>query len=936
MVFYNILIGPLSNPSVLGNYVHHPKIKTFNKVNQPNNQSPILYDPYCANSHFNDILSQLPKTWIPDIVIWWHLVNEPIPPGIADCPYPTAVIPTDWSYHGLLSISYSHAFDFIFCDRLMEKTLTAFGQQNCTYWPCFSFDPLVHYPRTHLEKTYDVMFLGNTHYWTHPQRAPYLKQLALLGQKYKIYIGKGYPCHQYAELMNQSWLTFNCSTRQEMNLRGYEAPASYSLVLMEEENLEVSDFLKDKKECLLYNQDNFVTLISHYLENKANIEIMTQAGHQKIQDFSYERQFERLLDLLPQAIASFHGPANRLFNQKSPIEKTFLAAWQLRTSGAPARAIDVLKTLEPLKDFRLLNLAGCLWMEELDESHSERYQATLKITCALFKAAILDQPQNPVLDLNLAENLLLLSDYEQALQHYQIAMDKLRVFDISQLDHPGHFAIPLGGSLFIMNARFALEFERLRIQCATQIDVDSTLCKQLFYWQMYHRMGTVFFQAQRYKKAIESYQKALLLYPDFGEIEQLLARAYRSLGLYTDALVAYSRALDKQPFDESLALEIAELEVNGFPFHEMHALTNALLIQLEVWETMKYLKEKVAKQNEQALFGYLLLNHEKWDILIKKLNQLSPSKGHALLSQLSTAAVFEDNAVLNQLLSPFIARLHTAIPEWISPIEDEPRIDFSYLPPLPGQAVTTTQLALSHDVIPFKRTYDAQSSLEEQSITPHYLPYGFPVPPLSSTLVIQDLQDLNILFISSCWQDAKVVSWFKSFAHSFHPHSNTTVLLWHPLEKPTAEDLSYLEAELGFESSFTISLLTDSFIPDEQAQFLSQVDFVVVEPTDWLNFYAWWSLYLGTPVWFLKEPFQPYPSLDRTWIDVFIEQDWAAGFHRYFTNLEHYKKQAKTVQCELNTFYQTVAKQQTTNFLWQLKLHLVLADAEGNKVCAKV
>mgnify|MGYP001591693819 FL=1 len=92
---FKILIGPLSNPGVLGDYSQAANIKVFTHHPYfPQHLRDIYYDLNDI-THFNQILEHLPAQWEPDIVIWWDLIYQGLPPGLADCPYPTAVIVGD-------------------------------------------------------------------------------------------------------------------------------------------------------------------------------------------------------------------------------------------------------------------------------------------------------------------------------------------------------------------------------------------------------------------------------------------------------------------------------------------------------------------------------------------------------------------------------------------------------------------------------------------------------------------------------------------------------------------------------------------------------------------------------------------------------------------------------------------------------------------------
>lgn len=349
---YRILYGPCYSGSLLGRLQASPQIKTFNSqrhiwVTQIHQTVPleadIYYDP--REACFADILKQLPPDWEPDIVIWSCLAGTPLPPGIEESPFPTLAVVHDWPLNLQACLDYLDAFDFVVGDRAFLQMLQQQGFEHCAWWPCYAHDPMNHYLMPGLERVYDVTFAGKICYHYHRERNTWLERLSALADRYRIMISDQYYDQDYTRLLNQSKIVFNRSIRGEMNMRTYEAAACGALVFIEEDNLEIGDFLEDGVSCVLYNSDNLEHKLAHYLENPELRQQVAAAGVQAIARHTPERQFMRLMDIIPRAQAVFTARRQRPFQQAPPTHKALVQARQL-SRMEPGRAVAVLQAAQ--------------------------------------------------------------------------------------------------------------------------------------------------------------------------------------------------------------------------------------------------------------------------------------------------------------------------------------------------------------------------------------------------------------------------------------------------------------------------------------------------------------------------------------------------------------------------------------------------------------
>jgi tetratricopeptide (TPR) repeat protein len=260
-----------------------------------NNKNPGLKFTY-PNSTFQEVLEQLPANWEPDLVIWWLPEFQTVLPGIDECPYPTLLLISDWHVISDPLIEIAGMFDLVGTDLEGLDLLQKASNVRAFHAPLYGFHPQNHVRIPDLERVYDVSHVGDLNPYLHIERVRTLVEAAMGLKNHSVRFFQHIYGKEYTKLLNQSRITINYALRQEMSMRCYEAPACGSLLFCEESNREVRQILEDGKECVLYNSGNLVERLSYYLKHDAEREEMAEAGYQRIQDYSYPKQGQRMLE----------------------------------------------------------------------------------------------------------------------------------------------------------------------------------------------------------------------------------------------------------------------------------------------------------------------------------------------------------------------------------------------------------------------------------------------------------------------------------------------------------------------------------------------------------------------------------------------------------------------------------------------------------------
>ncbi|MFN8608467.1 MAG: glycosyltransferase [Vulcanimicrobiota bacterium] len=312
----------------------------------------LTYQP--GRSSFQDVLAQLPEGWIPDLVIWWFPEFQEVLPDIAECPYPTMAQISDWhTVRDGLALAASQ-FDLVATDRMGVSILQ---DSRAFEAPLYGFDPTLHRRLPHAQKTFDISHAGDLNPFLHVERLQALARAAEeLGDEAVIRYLSGLTPEDYVWVLNQSRITINHTLRGEMSMRCYEAPACGSLLFNEAGNASLEAVFEEGRHYVAYTPENLVEKLRYYLAHEDERARLAEAGWERIQDFTYQRQGQRLIRLveerLPQVDRSRRSRGSLLPYWSETVDRTRppAVAYQVSHQALQARPDDV----------ELLNLRGCV------------------------------------------------------------------------------------------------------------------------------------------------------------------------------------------------------------------------------------------------------------------------------------------------------------------------------------------------------------------------------------------------------------------------------------------------------------------------------------------------------------------------------------------------------------------------------------------------
>jgi tetratricopeptide (TPR) repeat protein len=246
---------------------------------------------------------------------------------------------TDWNLNVPLVLSNIKKFSVVLIDRAGCETLKKYNiPANFYPVPIFSvfakcYNLNCQDPKN--KKKIDVLFLGNLNPGIHAERNSLLRKILLLPPKFKVVVGNGLHDEDlYCRALLGSKVVFNKSVRREMNMRVFEAPRTFSLLFLEDDNIETPIYLEKWKDYIPYTQDNIYELLIRYLENDEEREKIVMRSYEKIKEVDQDKVWHEIISVIKKferknvdtedldlKRVTFSSLINNLFNFPASSEK---------------------------------------------------------------------------------------------------------------------------------------------------------------------------------------------------------------------------------------------------------------------------------------------------------------------------------------------------------------------------------------------------------------------------------------------------------------------------------------------------------------------------------------------------------------------------------------------------------------------------------------
>lgn len=917
----NILIGPSvpflkedieSKETFIGQLYNRGAIKFFSDNSGSVSHQDLTYT--LPNDNFTSLLEQLPTNWEPDVVIWFDIVRMAgLIPGIENCPYPLIGVISDWVMNIPNAMQYIQLFDYILSDQMFISLLKQQGIQSCSYSFAMSFYPNVH-QQLETERIYDLTFIGTVNSVVRPERSRYLKRLSILSSRYQLLFTDNAYGQEYVKLLNQSKIVFNYSEFHTMNPRVYESSACGALLFIEEDNLDIAHYFKDREHCIYYNEENLEELIDYYLTHEDERQLIASNGCKRIQSFTYDQQFEDLYHRLPTLLQKL-SPQRKL-QHLPPLQQKLILSRNLSSTFSPGAFayIDQLFSTSDKQDMKSLLELGTSLMERfsrykfnylyLADTLTDFASQLCSQSLDYYKSAQELSPEHPMPHLGQAIVYTYRNEWELARVEYQKCLKKLEHFELNNFLNIGHlvYPIPMKSEIPMLTYYLHYEIQRLWVYSKQQLrDIQ-----QLLKWNCWHQIGQLALKSEDFLSAYNAFKEAQDVYNYAGINEYWTGYTLLRLKRFENSLAELSKALNDIPLDDRLMPLLAELPIEFFDFANLYKLYESCLPLLKVTTRYHDLLSLFQTKRDLCLTAMVLSNKKPLSSL--ESIQFSPMFSNGLQSFVNLFPNHPLLKKLNQALNIYWDH------ELIEPPPELEENHHFILTPTPAQADINISQQKSVQANHYQRSYSEQSDLGARIIGLDLLPLSFPTHPIIP-FDYEDLNEFNYLFLCDELDSPELIKGVQTLTHYFKDNSSVSCLLWKPFQAVNEKELAIFSEALDIDTEVTLSLLTDTLSHHEIASLLNSVD-IIIGSASHSYFLAWSSMLLKKACYCFESTLN-IPELSKEQNKLFQIDNWQDFYPKTYLKKEpDFLPIQKKSHKNCHDFFQ---------LLWNIKLFQVLS-----------
>ncbi len=524
-----------------------------------------------------EIAAQYPEGWQPDVFLFWSPEYHPIPRDLESAPCLKVGVFGDWNLGGQAVQQAASMFDLLFADSNGADRLRALGFQNVASAPLWSFDPDLHRRIPDIERDIDILLVGNFNHEIQRERSRWLGRIARLSSRYRVLLTAGVYGEEYARLLNRARIVFNRSIRGEINMRTYEAPACGALLFYERENREIDTLFADRRECVLYSEEDLELLLDHYLSHEFERAAIADAGYRRVQRETPSQHIVEMFRVIGSELAA--RPVRRVpaywTLPQAVAEIRRARQWLLSSDigclGEAGAALDRAELVGG-DTAELAGLRGYMFAQagqfgpEIDRA--EAWSAALQ----QWRTAAEQKPSCASARLNLASILIETGHATEAELQARTALNLLSSTDADAIA-PGALYWPL------RFAAFGVEYDRIEISHIQGSPRWFAALRALLRWRACELLADLTFTAERFAASAEYAEMAAAIMPHIAATQYRKGRALNALGRMEDAVAGYRAALAVNPFLAEARRALAEALVDI-------SLSADALAEIEDWEAV--------------------------------------------------------------------------------------------------------------------------------------------------------------------------------------------------------------------------------------------------------------------------------------------------------------------------------------------------------------
>lgn len=516
-------------------------------------------------NNFLDILSKLPPGWEPDYVFVFLPEVFSLPKGIEKSPYPVIGFAGDpWRINKLF---HSMKFFDVIIPSMEHycSVLKKLGESEVLYTSCAGiqgyFPPQKYISNSDIinEKEFDVIFTGCVSSPSYRKRSKYLWRLLKLGKRYKIFVGFFNNLEESYKTLVKSKITIHCPSIQGgVNLRVFESIANGVLLLHEEGDKSIEEFFEDKKEIVLFNENNFEELIEYYLNNDE------------------ERE-----KIVKQSILKNKKSCSVNVHMKNVIDKISRCKIDVKRRTTLKLSQDqILNSLGILDFYSKIYDRALILFNKAFEINGNKYEYINNLALTFMMLKILSNKEGKIkkffeLAIQMSNNKSVIPRFNLISYYRCIELDNEKFFElvdslIYDLQYKPHELNKYYGTeIYLLenvkgisnNDIFNIWMEKILFSYPDRGSEYQEKFYQLILWRVLEYKADFYMETLQFDKAIESYKLALKYCNENEFILEKISRSFMKINQLNEAEFYLKKLLEISPLYEEAHLLLSEIEI---------------------------------------------------------------------------------------------------------------------------------------------------------------------------------------------------------------------------------------------------------------------------------------------------------------------------------------------------------------------------------------
>jgi GT2 family glycosyltransferase/predicted Zn-dependent protease len=489
------------------------------------------------SDRWEHIVQRFPADWQPDFVVL-SLGQGHIPPCLWSAPIPLVGLADNWDLNWHYFRRRLRQCELVLTN---PRGVEVLAREGIGHAQAANLQGLgrnrLESPELVKVRDIDILAIGELHPALERELLPCLGRVARLAGRWRVVFHPANRGDIPQDLLARARIAFHRSRRGECGRLALEAAAAGALLLLEADNAEVPEYLRDRQECILYSAENLEELLEYYLETEPERQQITAAARERARQLRFDILWEGSLELIERELPAMRARV-RERPTLDPAQELLARTWQALAHAEPDALLahDLAAALvnQP-RSAAWQNALGLV--ATLEAQQGGPTTATLAHKAAgYFQRAFTRDPSNLLAGLNWVEALAGSSQTQPAIETARRLLVQLdRTNDLNpETVESGHFPPAFD--------TFRVEWERAAWAHAGQPDREIQAKRALLRWRLHTLLADL-------TGLLGHRFEAVLARPDLPGARSALGCALVRAKHPAEALSHLARAVADNPFD---------------------------------------------------------------------------------------------------------------------------------------------------------------------------------------------------------------------------------------------------------------------------------------------------------------------------------------------------------------------------------------------------